>query len=263
MPYALGNDGNVVYTNNNQTITYALTEILKTNGNELQIISILNSDTELITIITTELVSFFGSMDVINESEVSLQTIFDSLDEHQDKRYLFGSKFLVVVGSVSPTIELKGPATLSIVENSDYSDAGVSASDIGNVDVTALVESESNVVFQKVGTYQITYSFTSPITGIEISVQRQINITAAQTVQRANPEIGNKRMTGTISVINPCFSDSNMKIRDNELIFDNQSSDTTYLTQKKEGGASPPSRWRSSSAPLLLPPLRSSSATTV
>ena len=62
-----------------------------------------------------------------------------------------------VVDTVAPVLTLKGEAAVTVIRGKNYSDAGCTASDNYDGDLSAQITVSGEVDTSKVGTYTITY----------------------------------------------------------------------------------------------------------
>jgi len=82
-----------------------------------------------------------------------------------------------------PKLTLLGPQTVSILIDSTYTDAGASAMDNVDGDVTSRVVTESNVDTKTLGIYTVTYSVSDLAGNAATAVSRTVNVTPQPTVQ--------------------------------------------------------------------------------
>jgi hypothetical protein len=85
-----------------------------------------------------------------------------------------------------PTLTLLGEPTVSILINDTYTDAGASAMDDVDGNVTSRIVAESNVDTKTLGIYTVTYSVTDLAGNAANSVSRTVNVTPQATVPEAS-----------------------------------------------------------------------------
>ena len=82
-----------------------------------------------------------------------------------------------------PKLTLLGAATVSILIDSTYTDAGASAMDDVDGDLTSQIVAASNVNTKTLGIYTVTYSVSDSSGNEAASVSRTVNVTPEATVQ--------------------------------------------------------------------------------
>ena len=117
---------------------------------------------------------------------------------------------------VPPVITLTGESTVTVIQNSQYTDAGATATD--NIDGTVKVSSSSSVDTSKVGTYTITYTATDNA-GNEASTQRTVKVIAETTTPIVSDTIApviTIEGNSTVSVVqNSQYTDAGATAKDN------------------------------------------------
>lgn len=85
-----------------------------------------------------------------------------------------------------PTLTLLGESTVSILIDSPYTDAGASATDNVDGNLTSQIVAASNVDTKTLGIYSVTYSVSDAAGNAATSVSRTVNVTPHPTVQEAS-----------------------------------------------------------------------------
>ena len=106
-----------------------------------------NLDTELSATVT-------GSIDISKLGEQELT--YDAMDSTGNKADTITRK-VTVVDTAAPAITLNGEAEVTINESGIYTEAGATALDAVDGDLTASIETSSNLNADKPGTYSVTY----------------------------------------------------------------------------------------------------------
>jgi hypothetical protein len=85
-----------------------------------------------------------------------------------------------------PTLTLLGASTVSILINDTYTDAGASAMDNVDGNVTSRIVASSNVDTKTLGIYTVTYNVSDTAGNAASSVSRTVNVTPEPTVPEAS-----------------------------------------------------------------------------
>lgn len=85
-----------------------------------------------------------------------------------------------------PTLTLLGESTVSILIDSTYTDAGASAMDNVDGNLTSQIVAASNVDTKTLGIYSVTYSVSDAAGNAAVAVSRTVNVTPHPTVQEAS-----------------------------------------------------------------------------
>ena len=81
-----------------------------------------------------------------------------------------------VVDTTVPVITLLGDATVTIEVGSTYTDAGATATDNYDGDITSSIVTVSTVDVTTVGTYTVTYNVTDANGNVAVEVTRTVNV---------------------------------------------------------------------------------------
>ncbi len=92
----------------------------------------------------------------LNINRLGTYTILYNVKDSNNNSALTAQRSVKVVDTTAPTIQLNGSATITIDENSTYTDAGVSVNDNYDNNVTLTIENDLNT--SQVGSYTITYT---------------------------------------------------------------------------------------------------------
>lgn len=87
-----------------------------------------------------------------------------------------------VIDTTSPIITLSGDAVVSITAGATYNDAGATASDIADGDITASIVTVNPVDINTVGAYTITYNVSDAAGNAATEVTRTVNVNAASMI---------------------------------------------------------------------------------
>ena len=82
-----------------------------------------------------------------------------------------------VLANNPPVINITGPTTINLTQGDTYNDAGATASDAEDGDLTGSIVTNSNVDTSTPGTYQVNYSVTDS-GGLSDSATRTVNVAA-------------------------------------------------------------------------------------
>ena len=89
-----------------------------------------------------------------------------------------GSNNQTAEDTLPPVITLLGEAALSVEQGADYSDAGATASDNSDGDISANITIDSTVDSSTVGVYQVTYNVSDAAGNAAAQVVRIVTVTA-------------------------------------------------------------------------------------
>lgn len=92
-----------------------------------------------------------------------------------------GFRPVLLVYNESPVITMLGSSPVSITAGSTYTDAGATASDPEDGNITANIQTTSNVNPSIAGTYTVTYNVTDSYGNAATTVTRTVNVTPAYT----------------------------------------------------------------------------------
>lgn len=95
----------------------------------------------------------------------------------------------IVIDTVAPTITLLGESTVSIGENETYVDAGSTASDAVEGDVTSRIVITNSVDTTTPGTYTVIYAVSDSIGNVAENVTRTVVVEAAETVSEMSDPV--------------------------------------------------------------------------
>ena len=87
-----------------------------------------------------------------------------------------------MVDTTAPVITLLGDATVTIEVGSDYTDAGATASDNYDGDITANITVENPVDTAVVGTYTVTYNVSDAAGNAAVEVFREVVVENSLTI---------------------------------------------------------------------------------
>ena len=89
-----------------------------------------------------------------------------------------GSNNQTAADTLPPVITLLGEAAVSVEQGADYSDAGATASDNSDGDISANITIDSTVDSSTVGVYQVTYNVSDAAGNAAAQVVRIVTVTA-------------------------------------------------------------------------------------
>ncbi|MFA5000899.1 MAG: immunoglobulin-like domain-containing protein [Candidatus Paceibacterota bacterium] len=92
-----------------------------------------------------------------------------------------GTELAVVVDVEAPVITLVGDSTVNLEVGTSYTDAGATANDSVEGDLTSQIVSAGTVDTSTVGTYAITYNVTDSLGNIATEVTRTVNVVLTPT----------------------------------------------------------------------------------
>lgn len=150
-------------------------------------------------------------------------------------------KFLCFSGLWVPLLEINGDSHIEIEVNQQYQDAGATASYRFN-DISSEIETENNVNFTKIGTYQVNYY----IRGHDIMATRVVDVVDSTppvlTLQGANPlrlfEFTQMEDPGIRAFDNNDGDISDKVVIDNQVDMEKQGSYTiTYSVTDSNGNS--------------------------
>lgn len=91
------------------------------------------------------------------------------------------------IDTTKPVIMLTGDATVSLTVGDSYTDAGATASDDKDGDITSKIISSGSVDTSKAGTYMIEYNVADAAGNIAIEVSRTVIVSEAEEVANTKP----------------------------------------------------------------------------
>ena len=95
----------------------------------------------------------------------------------------FNSDYFIVPDTTAPVITLLGDASVSVVLGDTYTDAGATASDNIDGDLTASIVTVNLVDTSAVGTYTVTYNVSDAAGNAAIEVTRTVTVEAALSIE--------------------------------------------------------------------------------
>jgi|GEM_PF-6423337 len=113
------------------------------------------------------------NLDKINNVVKNLE--YSDVDTQEKIQTLFDD--LGLADNAKPTIVLIGSSSINLIINSTYSDAGATASDNVDGDITANIVTTGTVDTSTVGIYTITYDVSDAAGNAATTVRRTINVT--------------------------------------------------------------------------------------
>ncbi|MBT5689598.1 MAG: DUF5011 domain-containing protein, partial [Opitutae bacterium] len=121
----------------------------------------------------------------VDKSKLGEYTVSYNITDANGNAAVEVTRKVTVVDTTDPVITLVGDAEVTIEVFSDYVDAGVTAADIVDGDVTAGIASASTLDNQKVGIYEVTYNVKDAHDNAAVQLKRIVNVvdTTAPVIQ--------------------------------------------------------------------------------
>jgi len=108
----------------------------------------------------------------------------------------------VVVDTTAPTITLVGSSSVSIDQNSTYTDAGATASDTRNGDLTSTIVTTNPVTTSTAGVYTVRYNVSDAVGNAATEVTRTVTVlTPATSTPVTTDPISDSTTTDSLGVI--------------------------------------------------------------
>ena len=112
----------------------------------------------------------------VDEDTVGTYTVTYNVTDANSNAATQVSRTVNVVDTTAPVITLLGEATVTIEVGSTYSDAGATASDNYDGDVSSSIVTVNGVDEDTVGTYTVTYNVTDANSNAATQVSRTVNV---------------------------------------------------------------------------------------
>ena len=182
------------------TITYSATDAVGNTGTATRTVNVVDTTAPVITLLGEATVTIeFGStysdagatasdnydgdvsssivtVNGVDEDTVGTYTVTYNVTDANSNAATQVSRTVNVVDTTAPVITLLGEATVTIEFGSTYSDAGATASDNYDGDVSSSIVTVNGVDEDTVGTYTVTYNVTDANSNAATQVSRTVNV---------------------------------------------------------------------------------------
>ena len=182
------------------TITYSATDAVGNTGTAIRTVNVVDTTAPVITLLGEATVTIeFGStysdagatasdnydgdvsssivtVNGVDEDTVGTYTVTYNVTDANSNAATQVSRTVNVVDTTAPVITLLGEATVTIEFGSTYSDAGATASDNYDGDVSSSIVTVNGVDEDTVGTYTVTYNVTDANSNAATQVSRTVNV---------------------------------------------------------------------------------------
>ena len=182
------------------TITYSATDAVGNTGTAIRTVNVVDTTAPVITLLGEATVTIeFGStysdagatasdnydgdvsssivtVNGVDEDTVGTYTVTYNVTDANSNAATQVSRTVNVVDTTAPVITLLGEATVTIEVGSTYSDAGATASDNYDGDVSSSIVTVNGVDEDTVGTYTVTYNVTDANSNAATQVSRTVNV---------------------------------------------------------------------------------------
>ena len=182
------------------TITYSATDAVGNTGTAIRTVNVVDTTAPVITLlgeatVTIEVGSTYSdagatasdnydgdvsssivTVNGVDEDTVGTYTVTYNVTDANSNAATQVSRTVNVVDTTAPVITLLGEATVTIEVGSTYSDAGATASDNYDGDVSSSIVTVNGVDEDTVGTYTVTYNVTDANSNAATQVSRTVNV---------------------------------------------------------------------------------------
>ncbi|MDQ6993128.1 MAG: DUF5011 domain-containing protein [Mariprofundus sp.] len=138
---------------------------------------------------------------VVNTSVVGTYTLTYNVSDTAGNTALSVVRTVNVTDQTAPVITLLGVSTMSVVQGAAYTDAGATASDNVDGNITANIVPTGAVNTALVGTYTITYNVSDAAGNVAVAVTRTVNVVANQAPIPTAPAITTATNTAASSQV--------------------------------------------------------------
>ncbi len=112
----------------------------------------------------------------VNTGAIGLYTVIYDVIDTQMNQAVQVTRFVNVVTGFAPVITLIGSGTITVPFGSGYTDAGATASDVEDGNLTSSIVVSNSVNTSIVGNYTVTYDVTDAQTNQAVRVTRFVNV---------------------------------------------------------------------------------------
>ena len=182
------------------TITYSATDAVGNTGTAIRTVNVVDTTAPVITLlgeatVTIEVGSTYSdagatasdnydgdvsssivTVNGVDKDTVGTYTVTYNVTDANSNAATQVSRTVNVVDTTAPVITLLGEATVTIEVGSTYSDAGATASDNYDGDVSSSIVTVNGVDEDTVGTYTVTYNVTDANSNAATQVSRTVNV---------------------------------------------------------------------------------------
>lgn len=122
-----------------------------------------------------------------SSADLTVQSVSGTITDSASNAMVFFTPLLnladnkaIVIDTIAPVITLSGSASVSVSQGSGYADAGATASDTTDGDITGSIGTSGSVDTATVGSYTITYSVSDTAGNAAEPVVRRVTVTAVE-----------------------------------------------------------------------------------
>ena len=123
-----------------------------------------------------DLTSSIVTVSTVDETTVGTYTLTYNVTDANGNVAVEVTRTVNVVDTTVPVITLTGESTVTIEVGSTYTDAGATATDNYDGDITSSIVTVSTVDVTTVGTYTLTYNVTDANGNVAVEVTRTVNV---------------------------------------------------------------------------------------
>ncbi|WP_281557857.1 immunoglobulin-like domain-containing protein [Thalassomonas sp. RHCl1] len=121
------------------------------------------------------------SIESVDTSKVGSYTVTFNVTDTAGNAAVEVTRTVTVTDQTVPVISLIGDSSITIAQDSTYSDAGASASDNNDGDISANIVMSGSVNTNSIGTYTLSYDVSDAANNAAITVNRTVEVTGTDT----------------------------------------------------------------------------------
>ncbi len=120
-----------------------------------------------------------SALGTVSEETAGTYSVVYSATDDSDNPADAATRSVLVQDTTSPTITLTGESSVTVSQGDTYTDAGATATDSCEGDLTSSIQTTSTVDTSVVGEYSVTYTLTDAAENPATAVVRTVNVIAA------------------------------------------------------------------------------------
>ncbi|MCW9018443.1 MAG: DUF5011 domain-containing protein, partial [Kangiellaceae bacterium] len=124
-----------------------------------------------------DITSSIVTVNSVDTSTVGSYTVTYNVADTAGNAAMEVTRTITVTDQTAPVISLVGDSSVTIAQDSTYTDAGASASDNNDGDITSSIVTVNSVDTSTVGNYTVTYNVTDAAGNAAVEVTRTVTVT--------------------------------------------------------------------------------------